>query len=172
VFDIYKCNKLDSCRFTLGKSGLKKVFVVGLNPSTANKENSDPTVTRVQKVSENYEYDGFVMLNLYPLRSTDPKKLPLQADTELIKENISEIVSVVGDESSPVFWAAWGSDISSREYLKDALRQLDAAVEIIGGKWVNYGDLTTKKHPRHPSRLSYTWGFSDFDMDEYLNIIT
>ncbi len=103
MFDIYKCNNLDTARFTLGKNGTNKLFVLGLNPSTANKDESDPTLTRVRKVSENNGYDGFVMLNLYPLRSTDPKKLPTRANKKLLENNIKEIVSVASEEK-----AKWG----------------------------------------------------------------
>ena len=172
MFDIYTCNASDTARFTLGNSGSKKIFVVGLNPSTANKENSDPTVSRVRTVSENNGYDGFVMLNLYPLRATDPKTLPKQADTELIKTNIKEIVSIADDDPTPIFWAAWGSDISSRDYLKVTLLQLNESVIKLGGQWVKFGPLNAKNHPRHPSRLTYAWTFSKFDMDKYLEIIT
>jgi len=172
MFDIYTCNESDTARFTLGNRGSKTIFVVGLNPSTANKEHSDPTVTRVRKVSENNGYDGFVMLNLYPLRATDPKKLPKQADKELLNTNINEIVSIVGDDATPIFWAAWGSDISSRDYLKVALFQLNESIAKLGGQWVKFGPLNAKKHPRHPSRLSYAWTFSKFDMEKYSEIIT
>tara|TARA_R110000787_G_scaffold42161_3_gene103679 strand:+ start:2785 stop:3021 length:237 start_codon:yes stop_codon:yes gene_type:complete len=76
MYDLYQCNSDDSARFILGKNGARKLFVVGLNPSTANKEKSDTTVAKVETVARNNGFDGFVMANLYPLRSTDPNELP------------------------------------------------------------------------------------------------
>lgn len=167
MYDLYRSYENDTSRFILGKNGRKKIFIIGLNPSTANKEKSDTTVTKVEKVAQNNGYDGFVMANLYPIRSTDPKGLPKEENAILRKLNIENILELAKDENEPVFWAAWGGDILSRKYLMESLRQLNQEIEKINGKWVNYGDLTQYKHPRHPSRLSYSWNFSDFDINDY-----
>ena len=80
MYDLYQCNKDDTSRYILGKDGDKKLFVIGLNPSTANKEKSDTTVAKVEKVAIDNGFDGFVMANLYPYRSTDPDGLPDDKD--------------------------------------------------------------------------------------------
>ncbi len=167
MYDLYKCNENDTARFILGKNGTNKIFIVGLNPSTANKENSDTTVAKVDKVSQNNNFNGFVMTNLYPFRSTDPKCLPKEADLDLMKLNIEIIIQFAKSEKNPIFWAAWGQDITSRPYLIESLKLLNNELEKINGKWVNYGNLTKYKHPRHPSRLSYSWEFSEFNLSEY-----
>jgi len=167
-YDIYECNKFDTARFSLGKEGEKKLFVIGLNPSTANKEKSDTTVAKVETVANNNDFDGFVMLNLYPLRSTDPKGLPEDFDQDLFNENISKIITVASKESAPVFWAAWGGDIELRPYLSKTLMELLPQIKDLGGSWVNFGKLRVDGHPRHPSRLAYAWNFSSLDMDTYV----
>lgn len=172
MYDLYECNEKDTARFILGRSGTNKIFIVGLNPSTADKENSDTTVAKVYKVSQNKNFNGFVMTNLYPLRSTDPKSLPKEVDIDLIKLNIENIIQFAKSEKNPIFWAAWGEEIMSRNYLMESLKQLSNELEKINVKWVNYGDLTKYKHPRHPSRLSYSWEFSEFDISEYFNRYT
>lgn len=177
IYDIYKCNEDDSARYLLGKNGGKKIFVVGLNPSTANKEKSDTTVAKIAGVvarSKKYgkDYDGFVVINLYPLRSTYPDNLPPNDNQELIKENIKEIITYAAKEDAPVFWAAWGKNIIIRPYLTESLQKLIPEVARIGGSWVNYGDLLLAGHPRHPSRLSYSWKFHQFDIDQYIRIFT
>lgn len=172
MYDLYKCNEQDTARFILGRNGTNKIFIVGLNPSTADKENSDTTVAKVHKVSQNNNFNGFVMTNLYPLRSTDPKGLPEEADTDLIKLNLKSIIQIAKNERNPIFWAAWGQDIMSRNYLMESLKQLNSELEKINCKWVNYGDLTKYNHPRHPSRLSYSWKFSEFDISNYFKQYT
>lgn len=168
MYDLYQCNDDDTARFILGKNGKRKLFVVGLNPSTANKENSDTTVAKVETVARNNGYDGFVMSNLYPLRSTNPNGLPSEVDTLLFQTNIDKIIAIAGSEESPVFWAAWGGDITLRPYLAEALRALVVAVESLNGQWVNFGKLSQDGHPRHPSRLAYAWSFAPFEVNTYV----
>jgi len=47
MYDIYRSTADDACRFALGRSGRRRLVVVGLNPSTATREKSDPTVAKV-----------------------------------------------------------------------------------------------------------------------------
>ena len=82
MYDIYHPDQNNLWRYTLGRSGSKPLLVIGLNPSTATPEKLDPTVTRVEKVAQQSGFDGFVMLNLYPVRATDPKDLSPKADPE------------------------------------------------------------------------------------------
>jgi hypothetical protein len=172
MFDIYESNEDDTARFLLGNSGESMLIVVGLNPSTASSEKSDTTVSKVKKAAENAGYCGFVMTNLYPLRSTDPHGLPKNGNEQLLKENIKHIEHMASIESTPTFWAAWGSDIVLRPYLKQSMSELNEMVERLNGSWVQFGDLTQKNHPRHPSRLSYAWKFKEFNIAEYETIIT
>jgi hypothetical protein len=169
MFDIYKSNEKDTARFLLGTSCEPSIIVVGLNPSTASKEVSDTTASKVRKAAKNAGYNGFIMTNLYPLRSTDPKKLPVACDVELLQKNIREIEQAASNGLPPIFWAAWGSDITLRPYLKQALLQLNGVVLKLNGKWVQFGSLTQKNHPRHPSRLAYAWQFKEFDIATYLS---
>ena len=171
MYDLYQCNDDDSARFILGKSGGKQLFVVGLNPSTANKEKSDTTVAKVETVAANNGFDGFVMTNLYPLRSTDPNGLPAVEDQDLLKKNINAIQELAKTGQSPVFWAAWGGDITIRTYLSGVLELLEKEVKALNGSWVHYGKLTKYGHPRHPSRLSYSWEFSEFNVSNYVQKI-
>lgn len=172
MFDIYRANESDSERYALGTEGAKKLFVVGLNPSTATAEKSDTTVSKVRSVASNNQFQGFVMLNVYPLRSTDPHQLPAEGSKETIAINVSQISEIAQHTNNPVFWAAWGGDIGIRPYLKEALAELNQAVLEVGGSWVHFGTLTQSGHPRHPSRLAYAWEFSEFNVSEYLQGVT
>lgn len=171
MYDLYQANRDDSVRYILGKTGPKKLYVIGLNPSTANREKSDTTVAKVERVAAANGYDGFVMANLYPVRSTVPANLPTSADKNLFSHNISKIIRMAKVEDSPVFWAAWGGNICIRPYLIDAFGQLNKRISRINGKWVHYGELLRNGHPRHPSRLSYNWHFSSFDPVSYTRVL-
>jgi len=159
MYDLYERDSDDTARFILGKNGTRKLFVVGLNPSTATKEKSDTTVAKMETVARKNGFDGFVMANLYPLRSTDPNGLPKVVDEDLFQNNVSRIMLLAKQEDRPVFWAAWGGDIVLRPYLSKSFCALDTLIAKINGSWVNYGELRKDGHPRHPSRLSYSWQF-------------
>ncbi|MDE7117719.1 MAG: DUF1643 domain-containing protein [Bacteroidaceae bacterium] len=59
-------------RFSLIKEGEKMLLVVGFNPSVADDKKIDKTMSFVLAIAEHNGYDGFAMVNLYPLRSTKP----------------------------------------------------------------------------------------------------
>jgi len=82
--DIYAACKMDEHkRFLLGAHGSKPLFVMGLNPSVADKEQSDHTITRVKQYSSREPDSGFVMLYIYAQRTPYPKDLLGAADPRL-----------------------------------------------------------------------------------------
>jgi len=73
---IYSKSPDNKYRYALGTKGKKTLYCFGINPSTATPEKYDPTVTRVKKVALKNGFDSVVMLNIYPLRATNPDDLP------------------------------------------------------------------------------------------------
>ena len=55
-------------RHVLASRCAKPLVVIGVNPSTADETYPDPTVRKVIGFAKLNNYDGFVMLNLQPLR--------------------------------------------------------------------------------------------------------
>ena len=82
-------------RYALIQKGNRMLFVVGLNPSTADTEKPDPTMQSVMRIAEYNGYDGFVMINLYPKRATSPKDLPQACDPVLHRNNLEYIKKVL-----------------------------------------------------------------------------
>jgi len=172
MYDIYSNAQDDLWRFTLGKSGSRQLLTVGLNPSTATKDKSDTTVTKVAGVARRNGFDGFVMLNLYPVRSTDCQALPFDVDAEAFAENLSCIEAVVAADPTPMVWAAWGENIWGRSYFSATALELFARLQKYGTTWQHFGTLTKSGHPRHPSRLNYAWSFSEFDIWHYAQTLS
>ncbi len=171
MYDVYSNAKHDAWRFTLGKSGQRKLYVVGLNPSTATKEKSDVTIAKVEGVAHKYEFDGFVMLNLYPVRSTDYNALPATEDSAAFQENLVRIEQAISGEPLPVVWAAWGQSIRARSYFVRACLELFSRLEHYSASWKHFGPLTRAGHPRHPSRLTYSWQLKPFDVARYEQLL-
>lgn len=151
----------------LGRDGDCKLLVIGLNPSTATRDKSDTTVAKVEAVARRNGHDGFVMLNLYPLRATKPSTLPQRANAKQMRRNLEAIEAIVAAEVKPVVWAAWGAAINERMFLASCAHELVARLRRYRPRWQCYGPPTTEGHPRHPSRLSYGWRFAAFGADAY-----
>lgn len=58
----------------------RTVAFVGLNPSTADETQDDPTVRRCIGFARSWGFERMVMLNLFALRSTDPRALRKHPD--------------------------------------------------------------------------------------------
>ena len=167
MYDIYINSREDKWRFVLGQSGQRMLFVIGLNPSTATKEKSDTTVSKVKKVAISNGFDGFVMLNLYPVRSTDFNELPIDVSEDAYGRNTEQIEKLIASQSNPIIWAAWGENILARKYFVASMLELRTKLKATGASWMHFGSLTGSGHPRHPSRLAYKWTFSQLDIDRY-----
>ena len=80
------------------------VFVC-LNPSTADETKDDPTVRRCINFAKGWDYGGMIMLNLFALRSTDPKRLKL-VDDPVGPDNDFHLRSA--SSKAGITIAAWG----------------------------------------------------------------
>jgi len=154
-------------RFTLGTRGTKPLFVIGLNPSTADDKKPDPTITKVMGFTTRYSCDSFVMLNLYAQRTPNPDKLHSTFDDNLHRENISHILTTLEKHNQVSILASWGETITVRNYLKKCLADIISATKNKNVNWLKIGELTQSGHPRHPSRAAYL-GLTDFDIEKYL----
>lgn len=171
MHDIYSNARADGWRFTLGKSGKHKLLTIGLNPSTATREKSDATVARVEQVARRNGFDGFVMLNLYPVRATDVRELPPTVERSACAANLKHIEAVVASEPEPIVWAAWGGSILIRGFFVEACVELFSRLEKHRVTWQRFGELTVSGHPRHPSRLNYGWSFAPLDAASYVRTL-
>ena len=164
MYDIYHSNQNDQWRYTLGRSGARPLLVIGLNPSTATQEKLDPTVTRVEKVAHQCGFDGFVMLNLYPVRATKPQDLPPKADPVAYERNLEAIEKIVAQYTKPTLWAAWGETVVDRTFFLRARDTLHERLAQYKPQWRRFGELTATGHPRHPSRLNYAWTLEPYEL--------
>lgn len=167
---IYKHSADNSARFVLGTVGESPLVCVGVNPSTAAPGEPDRTVSKVMGFATRNGFDSWVMLNLYPQRSTDPKGMHLAYSPELKAENERHIAELI-DGRRLTLLAAWGELIGARPYLSQILEGIVSVTDASGCDWVSLGDSLKSGHPRHPSRASYSWPLQSFDMGEYLRAV-
>ena len=81
------------------------VMFIGLNPSTANESNDDPTIRKVTKIANNLGFGGVYMMNLFTFISTDPTKLNIAEGNLSIADNW---LFMIGNKCEKVVFA-WGA---------------------------------------------------------------
>jgi len=81
-----------------------------LNPSTAGAEKDDPTIRKCIGFAQRWKYDGIEVVNLFALRSTDPRDMvdSAEAGIDPVGPLNDEFIAKARAESGPVI-AAWGS---------------------------------------------------------------
>ena len=71
--EISKCGKYRYMLMRIWDLDLPKVCFVGLNPSTADAKEDDPTIRQLIEFAKSWNYGGFVIVNLFAMRATNPK---------------------------------------------------------------------------------------------------
>ncbi len=165
---LYEKNSDNSARYILGEAGENPLVCVGINPSTAEPDNLDRTLTNVKRFSEINGYDGWLMLNVYPQRSTDPNGLHSELNKKLHSLNLKYIAEYLSKYDKVDLWAAWGTLIGKRKYLGNALRGIVEELDGDRVRWVNIGKVSKDGHPHHPLYLSHKSKIEIFDIESYL----
>ena len=155
-------------RYILGTRGKNPLICIGINPSTAQPGDLDNTLKSVQRIAHGNGFDSFIMFNVYAQRATDPDAMEHSCNLQLHRENLEAFRYVLSIGENPTVWAAWGTIIEKRDYLKDCLKDMIAAGEEYGAKWVCAGKCSKKGHPHHPLYLRKDEVIRPFPVAEYL----
>jgi len=117
------------------------VMFIGLNPSTADEVEDDPTLRRCMNFADNWGYGGVVMTNLFAYCATDPDmmkstKKPIgQRNNQFLKQLASEVDLIV---------AAWGNHGAYLSRSDEVQAMLPA---------LHYLKLNASGEPAHPLYL-------------------
>lgn len=160
----------DDVRYVLGQLGKKNLLIFGINPSSATPVKTDKTIQSVRRIAPAKGYDGWIMMNLHPQRSTDPSVL--QPDEILLDNNLKVVDFIKKTFSISDIWCAWGDAIDDFPQVKDFLYKslheiyfsFDNSVH-----WFHYGTLTKAENPRHPLYKTTTESFEKFLVMRSLN---
>jgi hypothetical protein len=134
---------------------------IALNPSTADENKLDPTLTRIKGFSESFGFGSFYMLNLFAYRATDPKDMFKQ----VAKGSLNKMAAVgeLNDfyiqgvvEKLDYIVLAWGSHGSYLDRDKDVLAYLPMH---------NCYALKSNAdgHPSHPLYLRKDLGLTKYE---------
>lgn len=86
---------------------IRRVVFVMLNPSTADAFKLDPTVDKCRRFADRWGADVLEVVNIFALRSTDPRGLDAGGDVGDGPDNDAEILAACRGASRVI--AAWGN---------------------------------------------------------------
>ena len=161
-------------RYILGVKGPNPLICIGINPSTAEPDNLDPTLKSVERIANFNGYSGWMMFNVYAQRATNPDDMDRNLNETLHRENMlafEYILSHVGEGVRPAVWAAWGTIIEKRPYLRDCVSDMVKLGQKYNAVWLCAGKCSKAGHPHHPLYLRKDEQTKEFDIERYLESV-
>jgi hypothetical protein len=131
-------------RYTLWREwigGDGYAMVVGLNPSTADEVQNDPTVRRCIAYAKSWGFGGLCMTNLFAFRATDPQDMKAVADP-IGPDNDRHLLDCA--RHAGVVVAAWGEHGVH-------LDRAAAVTQLLGD--LHYLRMNQSGQPGHPLYL-------------------
>jgi len=117
-------------------------FIIGLNPSTTEAEEDNPTIRRCVGFAKANGCGALILGNLFAFRATTPDALK-RAEDPIGPRNHQWLRRM--HKAADITVAAWG--------VHGAFKQQDIAVRAILGEEVQCLGTTQAGHPRHPLYL-------------------
>lgn len=117
----------------------KMVTFIGFNPSTADENENDPTITRCINFAKSWGYDGLYMINLFAYVSTSPDELNNDNIDPIGNENDKFIAKYTKKAYKVV--CVWGNNGSFKNRSKEVLSKLNEKYCLV---------LNKTGEPRHP----------------------
>lgn len=119
-----------------------RVAFIGVNPSTADEHQDDPTIRRCIGFAKHWGYDGLVMLNLFAYRTPYPSVMkvfqdPIGPDNDSAIERLASACSL-----RIAAWGVNGTFLGRDETVKHMMTRIGKPLSCLG--------RTAAGHPRHP----------------------
>lgn len=114
---------------------------VGLNPSTADESNDDPTIRRCVGFAQSWGFGALCMTNLFAFRATKPSEMMASIDPVGPENDLTLLTLASGAGLVVAAWGAHGAFQNRDQEVRAALPAL------------SYLRLTKHGHPGHPLYL-------------------
>ena len=135
-------------RHVRGESRPRYVMFVGVNPSKADANQNDLTITKLVHFAKDWGYNGIYMTNLFGMISTDSSFLK-----DVNDKNANQFIG----EANDIYMRSLRSDSDLIVYCWGNWKNIDArsshVMKEFPGGWC-FGK-TKSGAPKHPCRLGY-----------------
>ncbi len=118
------------------------VAFIGLNPSTADENVDDPTITRCIRFTDSWGYGGITMVNLFAFRATNPKDMKAAKDPVGPSNDLELMRADFCSDLVILAWGIHGDFLNRNKKVLSYLREPHCLA------------LTKAGQPRHPLYLS------------------
>jgi hypothetical protein len=145
-----KCRKYRYALWRIWDDSEPYAMFIGLNPSTADETQNDPTINRCVNYSKKWGYGGLCIVNLFAFRATDPSVM-IASDDPIGSDNDNWIKKLSIDAG--VIVAAWGNEGS---YLGRSKQVIDLVPNL---KCININKTGEPFHPLYQSSSARPIGF-------------
>ncbi len=136
-----KCRKYRFALWRIWDESKPQVMFIGLNPSTADEIDDDPTLIRCINYAKAWGFGGICMTNLFAYRATEPQDM-LTAHAPVGSENDQWLINL--SKKAGLVVAAWGNTgtyLNRSSHIKQLIPNL------------NYLKLNQSGEPAHPLYL-------------------
>jgi hypothetical protein len=160
---LFQANQDNTARYLIGEPGKNNLICIGINPAYETIDKLGPTLTKMKKMALSHKYDGWIAINLYPIRSSHIQDISFS--NTILEENLEWIRNILyynGD-----IWACWGSGIYINSILGRSLTKVYFTLK--DRDWYRAGPLSKDGHPHHPVRLSNEYTLMPFDIVNYIS---
>lgn len=135
------CRKYRYALWRIWDDNKPYAMFVGLNPSTADEIEDDPTINRCINYAKSWGYGGLCMANLFAFRATEPKDM-MNAPDPVGSENDKWLLKSANDAGIVV--GAWGDNGGFQNRAAKVIKLLPE---------ISYLKLNRTGHPAHPLYL-------------------
>lgn len=148
---IHTTAKFSPCRtwrYTLTRRwtfGLPLIAFILLNPSTADEEANDPTITRCIDFAKRWGFGGLIVGNLFAYRATQPRDLYKLFEIDAIGPDNNRWLEWIIDQTNGEVICGWGNH--GALYGRD--QYVIGMLHFLSGKQRAL-NITAKGQPSHP----------------------
>lgn len=121
----------------------RSICFIGLNPSTADEKEDDPTIRRLISFANRWKFGQIIMVNLYAYRSTNPEALKI-CQNPIGPRNDRFLLDAA--RNANLIIACWGAN-AEPEREKEVVALLTPNYPLFALK------RTKGDHPSHPLYL-------------------
>jgi hypothetical protein len=167
---ICKESKQRKARYLIGKEGGNPLVLFTLYPEDQSLSKWDDRIKKVAKMSETLDFDGWLIINIYPVIINDLKEMDSIINKQFIYRNREEVELLFKKYNINTVWAAWGDEINNTVFLWNELKLLAKRIPK-NVKWITVGKISKDGNPIYNSRSMNLTLIRPFDVKDYIKNI-
>jgi len=164
---ICKESKQKIARYIIGKEGSNPLVLFTLYPEDHSLAKWSATIKKVIKMSEALDKDGWLIINVYPIKINSVSEINQIENMQLVYRNREEIKDLFNKYNVTTVWAAWGNEVQENTFLWYELKNLLKRIPN-NLKWITIGKLSREGHPVFNGKTLNISKMKPFVIEDYL----